>query len=118
MPSLLWFRRDLRLHDLPALHDAAGIDGEVLACYVLDPRLKASSGQRRLKYLYDALRDLDKNLAGRLYVTRGRPDQRIPKLVKAIGASSVHVSGDFTPFGRRRDDAVSAALGDLTLDES
>ena len=118
MPSLLWFRRDLRLHDLPALLDAAGVDGEVLACYVLDPRLKASSGQRRLKYLYDALRDLDENLGGRLYVTRGRPDERIPKLAKAIGASSVHVSGDFSPFGRRRDDAVRAALGDVPLEQS
>ena len=58
MPTLLWFRRDLRLHDLPALLDAAASDGEVLACYVLDPRLKASSGRRRLQYLYDALRDV------------------------------------------------------------
>ena len=40
MPTLLWFRRDLRLHDMPALLDAAEPDGEVLACYVLDPRLK------------------------------------------------------------------------------
>ena len=48
MPTLLWFRRDLRLHDHPALLDAASTDGEVLACYVLDPRLEASSGQRRL----------------------------------------------------------------------
>lgn len=118
MPSLLWFRRDLRLHDLPALLDAASADDEVLACYVLDPRLKASSGQRRLKYLYDALRDLDNSLNGRLYVTRGRPDQRIPKVVKAIGATSVHVSGDFSPFGRRRDDAVRKALGDVPLEES
>ena len=33
-------------------------DGEVLACYVLDPRLKATSGPRRLQYLYDSLREL------------------------------------------------------------
>ena len=39
-------------------------DGEVLACYVLDPRLKSSSGPRRLQYLYDALRDLRDNLDG------------------------------------------------------
>ena len=111
MPALLWFRRDLRLHDLPALLDAADSDGEVLACYVLDPRLKASSGRRRLQYLYDALRDLRDSLDGRLQVTRGRPEKRIPALAKAIGAASVHVSADYTPFGRRRDDAVRDVLG-------
>ncbi|PRC56138.1 deoxyribodipyrimidine photolyase, partial [Mycobacterium sp. ITM-2017-0098] len=70
MPAVLWFRRDLRLADLPALLAAADGDGEVLACYVLDPRLKASSGPRRLQYLYDALRDLRDGLDGRLLVTR------------------------------------------------
>jgi deoxyribodipyrimidine photo-lyase len=114
MPRLLWFRRDLRLHDLPALLDAAADDSEVLACYVLDPRLKASSGPRRLQFLYDALRELRDDLDGRVLVTRGRPETRIPALAKEIGATSVHVSSDFSPFGRRRDDAVRAALGSVS----
>ncbi|MBI3228260.1 MAG: deoxyribodipyrimidine photo-lyase [Mycolicibacterium cosmeticum] len=118
MPTVLWFRRDLRLHDLPALLDAAEPDGEVLACYVLDPRLKASSGARRLQYLYDALRDVHEQLDGRLLVTRGRAENRIPALVKQIGATSVHVSGDSTPYGKRRDDAVREALGEVPLEES
>ena len=118
MPTLLWFRRDLRLHDLPALLTAAAADGEVLACYVLDPRLKASSGPRRLQYLCDALRDLRESLDGRLLVTRGRPEKRIPKLAKEIGATAVHVSADYSPFGRRRDDAVRDALGDVPLDDT
>ena len=118
MPAILWFRRDLRLHDLPALLDAAADDGDVLACYVLDPRLKASSGPRRLQYLYDALRDVRDRLDGRLLITRGRPEQRIPNLARAVDASAVHISADFTPFGRRRDDAVRDALGDVPLEES
>ncbi|TFV56500.1 deoxyribodipyrimidine photo-lyase [Mycobacterium sp. PS03-16] len=118
MPTVLWFRRDLRLRDLPALLEAAQADGEVLACYVLDPRLHASSGPRRLQYLHDALRDLRDQLDGRLLVTEGRPEQRIPALVREVGASAVHVSDDFTPFGRRRDDAVRAALGDVPLEAS
>jgi deoxyribodipyrimidine photo-lyase len=118
MPTLLWFRRDLRLNDLPPLLDAAAADGEVLACYVLDPRLKASSGPRRLQYLYDALRDLHASLDGRLMVTRGRPEKRIPRLVREIGATSVHVSAGYSPFGRRRDDAVRDALGDVPLEEA
>ncbi|MGE2717104.1 cryptochrome/photolyase family protein [Mycolicibacterium litorale] len=118
MPTVLWFRRDLRLRDLPALHDAAQADGDVLACYVLDPRLHRSSGPRRLQYLHDALRDLRDQLDGRLLVTRGRPEEQIPAVAKRIGASAVHVSDDFTPFGRRRDDAVRRALGDVALEAS
>ena len=118
MPTLLWFRRDLRLQDLPPLLDAAGADGEVLACYVLDPRLKTSSGPRRLQYLYDALRELRDALDGRLMVTRGRPEKRIPALANAVGATAVHVTGDFSPFGRRRDDAVRDALGDIPFEAS
>lgn len=78
MPTLLWFRRDLRLHDLPALLDAAKDDQEVLACYVLDPRLKASSGSRRLQYLYDSLRELRDGLDGRLLVVEDGPRTASP----------------------------------------
>ena len=118
MPTLLWFRRDLRLSDLPALSDAAHPDGEVLACYVLDPRLHASSGARRLQFLHDSLRELRDALDGRLLVTSGLPHERIPAVVKAIGASSVHVSGDYTPFGKRRAGAVVEALGEVPLEPS
>lgn len=108
---MCWLRRDLRLGDLPALGEAIG-DGnrEVLVCFVLDPRLESSSGERRLAFLYDSLRELDAKLDGKLLVVRGRPDEEIPRLVDAVGAGSVHVSEDFSPFGRRRDDAVTAAL--------
>ena len=75
MTTLLWFRRDLRLHDLPPLLDAVANGDEVLACFVLDPRLEASSGQRRMQFLCNSLQQLRNDLDGRLLVTRGRrPD--------------------------------------------
>ncbi len=114
MPTLLWFRRDLRLSDLPALLDAAKDGQEVLACYVLEPRLRATSGPRRLQYLYDALRELRDGLGGRLLVTEGRAEERIPALVNQIGATSVHVSGDYLTFGLRRDKAVRDALATVS----
>ena len=115
MPALLWFRRDLRLRDLPSLLAAADVDGEVLGCFVLDPRLEASSSPRRLQFLGNCLRHLREDLDGRLLVTRGRPEQRIPRIAKEINAASVHVSDDFTPFGRRRDQQVQAALGEVPV---
>jgi deoxyribodipyrimidine photo-lyase len=115
MPTLLWFRRDLRLRDLPALRDAAADSDGVLACFVLDPRLEASSGIRRMQFMCDSLRQLRNDLDGRLLVTRGRPEERIPVIAKEIDARSVHVSEEFAPFGRRRDERVRSALGDVPL---
>ncbi len=109
-PTLLWFRRDLRLHDLPPLLEAAADDSEVLACYVLDPRLEDGAGPRRLQFLGDSLRALDEALNGRLFITRGRPEERIPAMSAAVGAATVHISADFSPFGIRRDRAVEAEL--------
>ncbi len=115
---LLWFRRDLRLHDHHALLAAAADDADVLACYVLDPRLTSAAGPRRLQFLFDSLRELRDALDGRLLVTRGRPETRIPHLAKHIGATSVHISAEHTPFGVRRDDAVRAGLGEIAMEAS
>lgn len=114
MVCLLWFRRDLRLRDHPALA-AAAEDDNVLACFVLDPRLEASSGPRRIQFLGDSLRQLERDLNGRLLVTRGQPEERIPLLAKQIDAEAVHISEDFAPFGRRRDEKVREALGSVPL---
>ncbi|MCZ0911975.1 deoxyribodipyrimidine photo-lyase [Gordonia amicalis] len=112
----MWLRRDLRLSDLPALAAARGTDSSVLLCFVVDPRLEKSSGERRLAFLFDSLREVDAKLDGRLLVVRGRPEEEIPRLARAVGAGSVHISEDFSPFGRRRDEAVDEALGDTPLE--
>ena len=116
--ALLWFRRDLRLHDHPALAAACAEGEELLACFVLDPRLVASSGPRRLQFLGDSLRQLRDDLDGRLLVIRGQPEQQIPRIAKEIGASAVHISRDFAPFGQRRDEKVRAALESVPLVET
>ena len=39
MPSVLWFRRDLRLLDNPALLAAAAADNRVVPVFIVDPAL-------------------------------------------------------------------------------
>ncbi|GED96297.1 cryptochrome/photolyase family protein [Gordonia crocea] len=109
-PAILWFRRDLRLSDLPALVAAAADHDSALAVFVLDPTLTGPSGARRRAFLAGCLRALDAELGCRLFVVEGDPVIEIPRLVAQIGADEVHVSADFGPYGSSRDEAVSSAL--------
>jgi deoxyribodipyrimidine photo-lyase len=116
--SLLWFRRDLRLSDHPALLaaiDAARPDGTVLPVFVLDPRLWRPAGAPRRQFLLDCLADLQSSIGGALVLRHGDPADVLPALAREVGAASVHISADAGPYGRRRDAAVEQALGDVPL---
>ena len=112
--ALWWARRDLRLADNPALLAAVEEGAAVLPLFVLDPVLLRSPGRGRHAWLLAALQALDADLrtAGGpgLSVVEGRPATVLPRLAAQVGAATVHVSADFAPYGRRRDDAVSRAL--------
>ncbi len=106
----MWFRRDLRLADNPALLDAvaAGDDG-VVPLFVLDDALWGPSGDVRRAYLTSSLRDLSERVGG-LHVVHGAPATEVPRVAAAAGAHSVHVAADFGPYGRARDERVEQAL--------
>ena len=113
--SLLWLRRDLRLDDHPALLAARSEADEVLAVFVLDPVLLRPAGAPRTAFLFRCLRDLDQRLDGNLLVVRGDPADLVPRLATDHDATSVHVSGDYGPYGRERDRAVERALAEQEL---
>ena len=111
--SIMWFRRDLRLADQPALI-AAGADGaEVVPLFVVDPAFVAS-GAPRLAYLHDCLSSLDAEIRCRsgtgLVIRHGDPADVVPRLAEEFSADTVFVSRDYAPYGRHRDAAVAAAL--------
>ena len=116
--SVVWLRRDLRLADNPALLTAAeevkgsGAESDgVCVAVVLDRTLLGGSERRAERYLA-SLRALDEELDGSLTVLRGRPEKALPRLAAELGADTVHISRETTPYGRRRDERVEAALDD------
>ena len=112
--AVLWFRRDLRLADHPALlaaRDASGAEGGgLVGLFVLDPALLGPSGAARVAFLYDCLRALDQQLGGRLVLRTGDPVDVVPAVAREAGATTVHVSADFGPYGAERDRRVQRAL--------
>ena len=104
----MWFRRDLRLRDHPALVEACA-GGGVLPLFVVDPAFDGAGAARRA-LLHDCLAALDEATGGALVVRRGDPVDEIPAVAEEVDAQTVFVSRDFGPYGRRRDEAVADAL--------
>jgi deoxyribodipyrimidine photo-lyase len=118
---LLWFRRDLRVHDHPALDAARAHAERLVPVFCFDDRLlhgRHASGPRT-QFLLECLADLDRSLrarGSRLVVRHGRPETEIPRLAHETDATEVHFSADVSAFARRRDLQTRTAL-DATVHE-
>ncbi|KNX36814.1 cryptochrome/photolyase family protein [Luteipulveratus halotolerans] len=116
-PTILWLRRDLRLHDHPALlaaHEEAG-SGGVLPLFVVEPGLWDGAGEVRRRWLAQSLQALAASYDHRLVLRYGDPASVVPAVAAEVDARAVHVTRESTPHGRRRDAAVERALGDVPL---
>jgi deoxyribodipyrimidine photo-lyase len=117
MTAIVWFRRDLRLTDNPALCAALDAGAGVIPVFVLDDRLlhgrHASAG--RTRFMLQALADLDQGLRERgsgLVVRHGDPGRELAQLAAQAGADTVHAAVDASGFARGRDRRVRAALAE------
>jgi deoxyribodipyrimidine photo-lyase len=111
--GLVWFRRDLRLLDNPALADATRRHGRVATVYVLDPTLLAAAGPYRRRFHLASLAVLERAVeeaGGRLVVRTGDPATVLAGLVRELGAAEVSWNDDPAPYAVARDAAVAAAL--------
>lgn len=114
-PVILWFRRDLRLTDNTALNAALRTGSPVIPVFVLDPILLKgrNSSAPRLAFLLNALESLDAALrkyGGGLLVRHGKPVQEVTRLIEETGATALYFNRDYSPYARRRDGAVQAAV--------
>jgi deoxyribodipyrimidine photo-lyase len=116
MTALVWFTRDLRVHDHPALSAALEEHERVVPVFCLDDRLlggRHSSGPRT-QFLLECLRDLDDALrdrGSRLVVRHAAPERALPELAADAGAEEVYCSSDSGPFARARAGRVRSSLG-------
>jgi deoxyribodipyrimidine photo-lyase len=119
--ALMWFTRDLRVNDKPALRAALDRHERVVSLFCFDDRLlggRHASGPRT-QFLIECLSELASALRHRgsgLVVRRGRPERELATLARELDASEVFVSDDVSPFARRRVKAVGAALAETAAE--
>ena len=66
--NIVWFRRDLRLGDHPALLAAIEGSDEIVPVFILDKTQIAEAGKNLLAYMSQSLRSLDESLGNRLHI--------------------------------------------------
>ena len=113
--AIVWFRRDLRVHDHPALLAASTGHARVIPLYVLDDALLHGryASPARARFMLGCLRALDAALRERgsgLVVRHGRPKDEVVAVARAAGAAAVLWTSDVAPYARRRDARVTEAL--------
>jgi deoxyribodipyrimidine photo-lyase len=120
MSSLLWFRRDLRLRDNPALLAACAV-GPVVPVYIHDPQDQGpgAGGRASQWWLHHSLQALDAGLRERglrLVIRQGPALGALKALAREACASAVHWNRLYEPVLQARDRAVKAGLREAGLE--
>lgn len=122
MPSrypagLVWFRRDLRVHDHAALSQALRHCGQVHGTFVFDRAILDGlpRADRRVEFIRDAVEELHealRALAPRsgLIVRHAFAADEIPRLARALGVQAVFANHDWEPAALARDARVRTSL--------
>ena len=115
--TVVWLRRDLRLHDHAAF--AAGFAEQlpVQAVFIFDSNILKqfpNKDDRRLSFIADTLCTMDRALrasGGGLLVLHGKPESIMVRLADALQAEMVIAAEDYEPQARKRDQQAGEALG-------
>jgi deoxyribodipyrimidine photo-lyase len=113
--ALVWLRRDLRVHDHPALHRATTEFARAVCVFVVDDALLDGRyrSDARARFMLGCLVALDGELRARgsaLVVRHGAPEAVVPALAAEVGAEAVLWTSDVSPYARARDGRVTEAL--------
>ena len=116
--ALVWFRRDLRVADHPALAQALREAQQVWCVFVLDKAILADLPweDRRVAFIRASLADLDGQLAAlsggraRLVVRHADAADEIPRLAAELDAQAVFAHHDDDPAALARDARVGERL--------
>ena len=114
-PVILWFRRDLRLSDQPALAAALASGAPVIPIYILDddtPKHRKMGAASRW-WLHHSLTALDQDLqklGSRLILRAGKSDEILCALAAETNASAIHCIRHYEPWWRNAEKAVAHGL--------
>jgi deoxyribodipyrimidine photo-lyase len=113
--SLVWLRRDLRVFDHVALHQALLASDKVYCVFIYDSTILDSLPRqdRRVDFIHASIAEVADELAqlgGQLIVRHADPSTEVSRLADELGVQAVFCNHDYEPQAMARDATVEAAL--------
>jgi deoxyribodipyrimidine photo-lyase len=121
MTTILWFSRDLRLSDNPALAAAVSRGQPIIPLFVLDDEDAgqwAVGGASRW-WLHGSLEALGATLrrcGTQLVIRRGKAEAVIDEIIKQTGATGVYWNRRYEPWAKARSEHLKKRLTDRGLE--
>lgn len=116
--ALVWFRRDLRIHDNAALWHALNGARRVHCVFVFDSDILDAlpdKADRRVEFIHAsvlALKAALESRGGGLRVLVGSARRLIPELAGELGVEAVYAARDYEPDAVERDARVAESLAE------
>lgn len=119
--AIVWFRRDLRLHDNPALRAAAEAHDRVIPLFVHAPEEETpwEPGGAARWWLHRSLDALDRSLRqrhSRLTLRRGPSLDALRAVIRETGADTVYWNRLYEPAIIARDREIKTALREQSIE--
>ncbi|MEX3315356.1 deoxyribodipyrimidine photo-lyase [Sulfitobacter sp. PS-8MA] len=118
-PIIIWFRRDLRLSDHPALTAACQTGRPVIPLFIHDDQSEAlgAAPKFRLGLALACLTETLEEKGSRLVLRRGRDAlKELRAVIEKTGAGAVYWSRLYDPAAKDRDSRVKEALQDDAIE--
>ena len=122
-PTVVWFRRDLRLADNRALTEAVTKHAPILPIYIwgYEGDMTASYETRSVWWLLKSLRSLDhdlKSVGSKLVILKGNPLDVMSKLAYQISPQAIYWNKVYEPNRISLDRKISLRLDKLNVENS
>ena len=114
--NIMWFRRDLRLHDNTALYHALKSEYPVVSVFIFDKNILddlEEKKDRRVEFIREALAEMQaalKKYKSSLEVFYDRPANVYKELLKKYSINTVYANEDYEQYAIDRDNEINNLL--------
>lgn len=122
--GLVWFRRDLRLHDHAALHAALSSCDEIHTIFIFDKNILNKLEDKkdtRVQFIHDSLLEMEEEFNAQgssLEIRYGLPEEEVINYCQEYKIDHVFTNRDYEPAAKKRDQKVAKELSKSSIEFS